>query len=133
MMKETDVYEEAKSETHKLTKSDRSLIKAYLGYSRVTQLADLGKKKRSEACNFISAALWPKLVRGKKEKQTNQGIADIEVLLKGTKKSAASTQHILAFLGGIRPSIKFWMGACAPTNSEILVQVSSNKNIVCTE
>ena len=52
------------STRHNLTKSDRALLAAYLGYKKTVQI-DMNVKKKTDACLFVSSALWP---RGEKDK-----------------------------------------------------------------
>lgn len=62
------------STRHNLTKSDRALLAAYLGYKKTVQL-DMKVKKKTDACLFVSSALWP---RGEKDKDGIQEDAENE-------------------------------------------------------
>ena len=49
---------ELTSSRHNLSKSDRAILSAYLGYKKTRQLPNMHVKNKEDACLFVSSALW---------------------------------------------------------------------------
>ena len=56
-MNTKNIVEESKTQKHKLTKSDRSLLRSFFGYNEVKNF-HAGVKKKKDASIFTKASLW---------------------------------------------------------------------------
>ena len=64
---------EARTSRNNLTLSDRKLLRGYLGYSKIKQIASSPAKKKENACHFVSSMLWCKKTKTKKNKEKKSG------------------------------------------------------------
>ena len=81
--------EEVKTEIKGLTKSDRRLLKAYLGYIPVRNLHD-GKRTMEQACPYVQACLWPDNL-DEQEKMTEAQEFDLHHFVNGDENKEPPT------------------------------------------
>ena len=63
--RENTIFHDINSEIHKLTENDRTLLKAFFGFTPVKELENNNLKNKHNAALFVRACLWP----GKNKKQ----------------------------------------------------------------
>ena len=74
---------ELTSSRHNLSKSDRALLSAYLGYKKTIQLPYMHVKNKEDACLFVSSALWSQ--NGQDDEIIDETDFDLTSLLENEK------------------------------------------------